>query len=120
MIHPQPITIKSLLIIVDIKEKKDGYHIKANLPGVDPETGVSLEVDGNTLVLSGHLEKESEEEGETWYRSECHVGDFRRAFEFPAGADLDNVKASIKNGVIRIIVPKKPEAKKKKVTVVSE
>ncbi len=104
---------------VDIKETKDGYHIKANLPGVS-ENDISLEVDGSTLILSGHLEEEKEEDGDTWYRSECRVGDFRRAFELPRGADLDNIEAKVKNGVIRITVPKKPEAQKKKISVVGE
>lgn len=103
---------------VDIKEKKDGFHIKANLPGVS-EKDISLEVDGSTLILSGHLEEEKEEDGDTWYRSECRVGDFRRAFELPRGADLENIQAKVKDGVIRIVVPKKPEAQKKKIEVVS-
>ena len=103
---------------VDIKEKKDKYYIKANLPGVS-EKDINLEVDGSTLILSGHLEEEKEEDGDTWYRSECRVGDFRRAFELPRGADLDNIEAKVKNGVIRITVAKKPEAQKKKVDVVS-
>lgn len=104
---------------VDIKEKKDGFHIKANLPGVS-EKNIDLEVDGNTLILSGHLEEEKEEDGDTWYRSECRVGDFRRAFELPRGADLDAVDAKVKHGVIRITVPKKAEAQKKKINVVQD
>ena len=78
---------------------------------------INIEADENTLVISGSTEKEEEEKGESWYRAERESGEFRRAFELPNGCDVENIDANAKHGSLMIVIPKKPEAQKKKVDI---
>ncbi len=100
----------------DISETEKEIRIKMNLPGVDSDD-VNIEIDDNTLMISGSTQEEKEEKGEHWYRSEREYGEFRRIFELPTGADVEQVSAKAKNGVLRITIPKKPEAQTKKISV---
>ncbi len=100
----------------DISETEKEIKIKMNVPGVDP-SDIKIEVNMNTLVISGSTEKEEEEKSENWYRAERESGEFRRSFEIPNGCDTENVGASSKHGSILITIPKKPEAQKKRIDI---
>jgi len=100
----------------DIVETDKEYKVKLNIPGVDPSK-VDIEVDDNTLVVSGQTEREEKEEGENWYRLERESGQFRRVFELPGGIEVDKVRAESKHGTLTVILPKVESAQKKKVTV---
>jgi HSP20 family protein len=103
----------------DVKENKEGYVFRADLPGVRDED-LEISLTGNRLVISGKREQEKREQGETYYASERSYGAFSRAFTLPDGTDPDNVKADLKNGVLQVIVPKKPEVQPKKITISRE
>ena len=92
----------------DVKENKDGYVFRADLPGVREED-LDISLTGNRLTISGKREQEKHEQGDTYYASERSYGSFSRAFTLPDGTDGENVKADLKNGVLQVIVPKKPE-----------
>jgi len=100
----------------DVKETKDGYEFRADLPGVREED-LEISLTGNRLAISGHREQEKREQGETYYASERSYGVFSRAFTLPDGTDGDNVKAELKNGVLQVLVPKKPEVQPRKITI---
>ena len=100
----------------DVSETDKDVKIKINVPGVDPEK-INIEADSNALVISGSTEREEEKKGENWYRLERESGEFRRSFELPSGCDVDAIQAVTKNGALQIVIPKKPEAQKKKVSV---
>jgi len=100
----------------DVSETDKEVKIKLNIPNVDPDK-VSLEVDEDSLVISGSTEKDEEQEGENWYRMERESGEFRRVFDLPSGCNIDEIKASSKHGTLYVTIPKKPEAQKKKVTI---
>ena len=100
----------------DIVETDKEYKVKLNIPGVDPSK-VDIEVDNNSLIVSGQTEKEEEVSDENWYRLERESGEFRRVFEFASDIDVDNVKAESKHGTLTIILPKTEAAQKKKVEV---
>jgi HSP20 family protein len=103
----------------DVKETKEGYVFRADLPGVREED-LEISLTGNRLAISGHREQEKREQGETYYASERSYGAFSRAFTLPEGTDADNVKAELKNGVLQVIVPKKPEVQPRKITIAKE
>lgn len=100
----------------DVSETDKNVKIKMNVPGVKSED-INIEADSNGLVVSGSTEKEEEHKDENWYRAERECGEFYRSFELPSGCDVDNIQASTKDGTLQIVIPKKPEAQKKKVTV---
>ena len=100
----------------DVKEIKDAYVISADLPGVkDEELNVSLS--GNLLTVSGKREEEQREEGESYYAIERSQGSFARSFTMPDGVDSEGVTADLKQGVLTVRVPKKPDAQPKRIAI---
>ena len=103
----------------DVKENKEGYVFRADLPGVR-EDDLEISLTGNRLTISGKREQEKREQGETYYATERSYGSFSRAFTLPDGTDGDNVKAELKNGVLQVTVPKKPEVQPRKITIAKD
>jgi HSP20 family protein len=100
----------------EVKETKDGYVFKADLPGVK-EGDLDISLSSNTLTVSGKRESEEREEGETWYAYERSYGSFTRSFTLPEGANADAASADLREGVLTLTVPKRPEAQPKKIAV---
>lgn len=100
----------------EVKETKDGYLFKADLPGVK-ESDLDIQLSGNALTVSGRREAEERDESETWYAYERSYGSFTRTFTLPEGADADNAKAELREGVLTVMVPKRPEMQPKKISV---
>jgi HSP20 family protein len=100
----------------EVKETKEGYVFKADLPGVKTED-IDISCSGNRLSIRGKREAEKEEKNDTFYTYERSYGSFSRAFTLPAGADMEHVKAELKEGVLTIALNKKPELQPKKVVV---
>ena len=103
----------------DVKENKEGYVFRADLPGVK-EDDLEIALTGNHLTISGKREQEKHEQGDTYYASERSYGSFSRAFTLPDGTDGENVKAELKNGVLQVVVPKKPEVQPRKIAIGKE
>lgn len=102
----------------DVKETKDAFEFVADLPGLDAKD-VDISIADNRLTISGHREQEKEQKGETVYRCERSYGAFSRAFTLPAATDTDKVSAELKNGILKVKVPKSAAAKPKQVSVKS-
>jgi HSP20 family protein len=100
----------------DVKETRDKYIFTADLPGVR-EGDVEIYLTGNQLTVSGQREQEQQQEGEQYHAFERSYGTFMRTFALPEGADADNVQAELKDGVLRIIVGKRPEIQPRRVSV---
>jgi HSP20 family molecular chaperone IbpA len=122
----------------DVRESEDAYHLDGELPGI-AQKNIDIEFsDPQTLVVKGRSEREyttpnnhhaqvedEDEEGEQtkaepthrFWASERSVGEFQRTFSFPTRVDQDNVKASLKNGILSVQVPKATVAATKKITI---
>ena len=100
----------------EVKETKDAYVFKADLPGVE-EKDLDITLTGNRLTVAGKREEEKREEGDTYYAFERSYGTFTRAFTLPEGADLEHVDAELKSGVLTISLAKKPEHQPKKISL---
>ncbi|MFN7135345.1 MAG: Hsp20/alpha crystallin family protein, partial [Myxococcales bacterium] len=100
----------------EVKETKDGYVFKADLPGVD-EKDVDVSLTGNRLTISGRREAEERKEGETYFAYERSFGSFSRTFTLPEGVDTEHVDAELKNGVLTIQLGKRAEMKPRKIAL---
>lgn len=101
---------------VDVYETKDDIVVKAELPGVKPED-VEVSIVGDTLTLKGERRKEAEVREEGYYRIERSYGAFQRSLTLPSVVNAEKVKATYKDGLLEIKLPKKEEAKPKTVKV---
>ncbi|KAL6580276.1 hypothetical protein OROMI_008300 [Orobanche minor] len=94
---------------IDWKETADAHVFRADLPGLKKEE-VRVEVeDGRVLSISGERSKEQEEKTDTWHRLERSSGKFLRRFKLPENAKMGQVKATMENGVLTVLVPKEEE-----------
>jgi HSP20 family protein len=101
---------------VDVRESPDAYHFRVDLPGVkDDEVEISLT--GNRLTISGQRQEEKRDDRERYHSYELCYGSFSRSFTLPDGTDADNVRAEMKNGVLEVTVPKRPEVKPRRIAI---
>ncbi len=101
---------------VDVFEEKDDIVVKAELPGMTKED-IEVSLTDHTLTIKGEKKKEEEVKEENYYRSERSYGSFVRTLELPTEVYADKVKATFKNGVLEVRVPKTEEAKTKEIKV---
>ncbi len=88
----------------------------AELPGVDPGN-VDISLPEEMLTIRGEKREEQEEKKRDYHRIERCYGSFTRTVSLPAAVDADNVEATFKEGVLTINMPKREEAKTRKVKV---
>jgi HSP20 family protein len=103
----------------DVKEAKDCYLFKADVPGI-AEKDLEVTMTGNRLTVSGKREAEKEEKTDRYYTYERNFGSFTRSFTLPDGTDVDKLRALLEQGVLTITVPKKPEVQPRKIEVKAE
>lgn len=107
----EPFMNVTAAIRADIREEKDRYLIDAEIPGVKKED-IELYVDDDTLVINVSQEEERKEESENYIRRERRSGKMQRRF-YLNNVESENVSAEYTDGVLRVVLPKKPEAEPK-------
>lgn len=102
---------ESKIMKTDIKEKKDKYLIDVELPGYEKEN-IKMEVEDGYLTVHAEIDsnKEEKEEGK-FVRRERYVGSCSRSFYVGTEIQAEDIKASFKNGMLKIEIPKKEEKK---------
>lgn len=100
----------------DIKEEGERFVIFADIPGVDPKD-IEISMDKGILSIRGERSTESREENQRFSRVERAHGVFYRRFALPDSADADGIRASGRNGVLEISIPKRPETKPRRIAV---
>jgi HSP20 family protein len=101
---------------VDVAETKDAFVVKAEIPGVKADD-IHISVEGDMLIVTGERKQEKSVEEEGYTRSERAYGTFERRISLPPTVDVEGVKASYTNGVLEVRLPKKEEAKPKRIPV---
>lgn len=104
---------------IDMFEEGNDLVIRAELAGMKRED-IKVELAGNTLTLSGEKRGEEKVERKDYYRVEQTYGSFARTLELPEGTRLDAVKATFKDGLLEIRMPKTAETRKIKTVPIGE
>ena len=100
----------------DVKENKESFLFKADLPGLKEED-IEISVTGNRLTICGKRDVDEQKEGENYFVWERNYGTFTRSFTLPDSADLDKIKANMKDGVLTLILPKRVESQPRKISI---
>jgi HSP20 family protein len=101
---------------MDLVEADDHFVLKADLPGVS-EGDVSIEVQDDTLTITGERKSEHESRERGWYRIERSSGSFSRSLTLPEGVDADGIGAEFDRGVLTVRIPKPAERKPRRVEI---
>ena len=101
---------------VDIYDNNSNLVIKADLPGM-AQKDIDVSVEDDVLRIKGEKKKEHEEKKDDYFRLERSYGYFERSFALPTNVDAAKVKATYKDGVLELTLPKREEAKPKQIKV---
>lgn len=102
--------------LIDVQDKKDKYIIKAEIPEVDPEN-VDISAEGRTLTIKGARNLDEETKREDYYLCERCYGSFQRTVTLPTEVNSAKAKASYKDGLLTITLPKSQEKGAKQIKV---
>lgn len=101
---------------VDILESGDAYLLRAELPGMNKED-IKLEFKDGVLTLSGERKFDEPAEGVEYHRAERVAGKFVRSFYLPQTIKVDGIKATYRDGMLEVHVPKAEEARAKQIAI---
>ncbi len=100
----------------NIYEDENGFDITFDLAGVEPKD-VEVRFENGTLTMKGERKLANADKRENYHRMEIAYGTFTRSFSLPSSADGEKINAETKNGLLKVTVPKRPEAKSKAIQV---
>ena len=112
----ESLTSSSFAPAVDVYEDEHNVSLKIEVPGID-EKDIDVRIENNTLTVHGERKIEKEEKEENFRRVERQYGSFTRSFTLPSSVDSGQVSAHYDNGVLKIKLAKKAEAKPKQIKV---
>ena len=101
---------------VDIYEDEHSIQLKLEVPGID-EKDLDIRVENNVLTVTGERKFEKEEKEENYRRVERRYGSFSRSFTLPNTVSTEDIKADYEQGVLKIRLAKRQEAKPKQIKV---
>lgn len=101
---------------IDVHETDAEFVITADLPDVK-KSDVKVQVQDGMLSIEGERHREKEEKGKRYHKIERDYGRFVRRLVLPTDVDAAKVKAEFKDGVLRVLLPKTPEARPKQIDV---
>jgi HSP20 family protein len=112
----EALTTTNFAPAVDIYEDEHNITLKIDVPGID-QKDIDVRIENNTLTVHGERKIEKEEKEENYRRVERQYGEFTRSFTLPSSVDTGQVNANYDNGVLKIALAKKAEAKPKQIKV---
>ncbi len=111
-----PVKAEEWLPPVDIVETTGYLTIKIELPGIEAKD-IDLRVNGDLLILRGEKKREEETQEHQYCCREICSGTFQRSFRLPSEVSSDRVEAKLKDGVLRIVLPKSGTPEKKRIEI---
>jgi HSP20 family protein len=97
---------------VDVVERDEEVVVRAEVPGVEKKD-VDVSITASSVTIKGETRREEKEEKGEYYRCEISRGAFSRTVSLPASVDPDKAKASFKDGILEITLPKVEKAKRR-------
>ena len=101
---------------VDIVEERDRFVLYADIPGVDPQD-IEVQMDRGLLTIKGVRSGSAQMDDGRYSRIERMHGTFHRRFALPDSADPEGISASGHNGVLQVVIPKRPESQPRRIQV---
>jgi len=101
---------------LNVAETKGDLVVRAELPGMDP-MDIEISLNEGVLTIKGEKKQEKEEKEEGYHLIERSYGSFTRSIRLPKDVQSDKINASFKNGVLKVVLPKSEEAKKKEIKI---
>jgi HSP20 family protein len=114
--HDEGLTTSSFVPPVDIYETEQNIVLKVEVPGID-EKDLDIRVENNTIAIRGERKFEKEVKEENFHRVERRYGSFQRSFSLPNTVNTENVTADYENGLLKVTLAKRAEAKPKQIKV---
>jgi HSP20 family protein len=105
-----------IAVPVDLWETNDAYHMRADLPGMTPDT-IDINVTADTVSFAGESKAETDVTNEGWLRQERRIGKFQRSFTLPVQIDPNKVQANFEHGVLDLVLPKADQVKPRSIKV---
>src|SRR5579864_2054767 len=112
----ESLTSSSFAPAVDVYEDEHHITLKVEVPGID-EKDIDIRLENNVLTVHGERKIEKEEKEENFRRIERQYGSFTRTFTLPSTVDAERIQADYDKGILKIVLPKKAEAKPKSIKV---
>jgi len=101
---------------IDVVETGDDYLVLCDLPGVE-QKDVEMSIESNILTIKGEKKLARENKNSKIFRSESWSGSFQRTLSLPNTVDAGRIEAELKDGVLRVRLPKREEVKPKQIAV---
>ncbi len=94
----------------NIIEQPESFELEIAIPGMKKDD-FKIHLENNVLTISSEVEDERKEEGKNYTRKEFYYGSFSRSFTLPRSIDTEKIKADYDNGILKVQLPKKAEAR---------
>jgi HSP20 family protein len=101
---------------VDIREEENRYLLSADIPGVNREN-IDITLENGVLTLKGDRTGENGTNGKEYRRKERVHGTFMRQFSLPETVDMQNISATVKDGVLDVVIPKQVKPQPTRITI---
>lgn len=101
---------------VDMMDRPDEIVVRADLPGLE-QKDLEVHVDQGVLTIRGERKEEQERKEDEYYCCERWAGSFARHLTLPAGVDTERIRATFKNGILEVHLPKSKAAAGKKIEI---
>jgi len=108
--QPEPLDEVQWVPLLDVLEDKNDIIVRVDIPGMTPDE-IDLSISGDVLHIRGERKREVAREDENYHTIERGYGRFDRRVALPASVNVDNIRASYKNGVLTVRLPKLEEKK---------
>lgn len=107
---------RSMSPAVDVVEGESEFNVTCELPGIDKKE-IDISFAANVLTIKGQKREEKEDKKGKYFKKEIVSGSFQRTLSFPDSVDGDKIKANLKDGILKLTLPKREESKTKTITV---